>query len=196
MSDRQVHDEAITLFLAGHETTSNALTWTWWLLLTTSGTRSLDCTPNSTPCLAAGRRPRRPVRSPVHYRGPVGIHALPPAGLGDRPPGDRGPRSRRGGVSRRLRRRHLAVAPPSRRTLVAPANRSTRNVGSIRTPRRLVTPICRSVAGPACASARDSPGWRPAWCSRRWHDDGASPWSRTPASICSPWSPSVRAPGC
>ena len=32
MSDRQVRDEAVTLFLAGHETTSNALTWTWHLL--------------------------------------------------------------------------------------------------------------------------------------------------------------------
>ncbi len=32
MGDRQVRDEAVTLFLAGHETTSNALTWTWWLL--------------------------------------------------------------------------------------------------------------------------------------------------------------------
>lgn len=32
MSDEQVRDEAITLFLAGHETTSNALTWTWYLL--------------------------------------------------------------------------------------------------------------------------------------------------------------------
>jgi cytochrome P450 len=32
MSDTQVRDEAVTLFLAGHETTSNALTWTWWLL--------------------------------------------------------------------------------------------------------------------------------------------------------------------
>jgi len=32
MTDRQVRDEAITLFLAGHETTSNALTWTWYLL--------------------------------------------------------------------------------------------------------------------------------------------------------------------
>jgi cytochrome P450 len=32
MSDTQVRDEAITLFLAGHETTSNALTWTWYLL--------------------------------------------------------------------------------------------------------------------------------------------------------------------
>ncbi len=32
MSDTQVRDQAITLFLAGHETTSNALTFTWYLL--------------------------------------------------------------------------------------------------------------------------------------------------------------------
>ncbi len=32
MTDRQVRDEVITLFLAGHETTANALAWTWTLL--------------------------------------------------------------------------------------------------------------------------------------------------------------------
>jgi cytochrome P450 len=32
MSDTQVRDEALTIFLAGHETTANALTWTWYLL--------------------------------------------------------------------------------------------------------------------------------------------------------------------
>jgi cytochrome P450 len=32
MSDEQVHDEAMTIFLAGHETTSNAMSWTWYLL--------------------------------------------------------------------------------------------------------------------------------------------------------------------
>lgn len=32
MSDSQVRDEVITLFMAGHETTANALTWTWHLL--------------------------------------------------------------------------------------------------------------------------------------------------------------------
>lgn len=32
MSDRQLRDEVITLFIAGHETTANALTWVWYLL--------------------------------------------------------------------------------------------------------------------------------------------------------------------
>jgi cytochrome P450 len=32
MSDTQLRDEVMTIFLAGHETTANALTWTWYLL--------------------------------------------------------------------------------------------------------------------------------------------------------------------
>ncbi|MDB4958524.1 MAG: cytochrome [Myxococcales bacterium] len=32
LSDQQVRDEVMTLLLAGHETTANALTWTWWQL--------------------------------------------------------------------------------------------------------------------------------------------------------------------
>jgi cytochrome P450 len=32
MTDRQLRDEAMTLFLAGHETTANALAWTFYLL--------------------------------------------------------------------------------------------------------------------------------------------------------------------
>lgn len=32
MSEQQVRDEAVTLFMAGHETTANALIWTWLLL--------------------------------------------------------------------------------------------------------------------------------------------------------------------
>ena len=35
MSDRQVRDEAMTILLAGHETTANALTWTWYLVSST-----------------------------------------------------------------------------------------------------------------------------------------------------------------
>lgn len=32
MTDTQVRDEMVTLFLAGHETTANVLAWTWYLL--------------------------------------------------------------------------------------------------------------------------------------------------------------------
>jgi cytochrome P450 len=32
MTDVQVRDEALTIFLAGYETVANALTWTWYLL--------------------------------------------------------------------------------------------------------------------------------------------------------------------
>ncbi|PKL74950.1 MAG: cytochrome P450, partial [Candidatus Melainabacteria bacterium HGW-Melainabacteria-1] len=32
MSDQLVRDEALTLFLAGHETTANAMAWSWYLL--------------------------------------------------------------------------------------------------------------------------------------------------------------------
>jgi len=32
MSDKQLRDEVLTIFLAGYETAANALTWTWYLL--------------------------------------------------------------------------------------------------------------------------------------------------------------------
>jgi len=32
MTAEQIRDEAMTIFLAGHETTANALAWAWWLL--------------------------------------------------------------------------------------------------------------------------------------------------------------------
>ena len=32
LSDRQVRDEIVTMFIAGHETTANMLAWTWYLL--------------------------------------------------------------------------------------------------------------------------------------------------------------------
>ena len=32
LTDREIRDEALTLLLAGHETTANALMWTWYLL--------------------------------------------------------------------------------------------------------------------------------------------------------------------
>jgi cytochrome P450 len=40
MTDLQLRDEMLTLFLAGHETTANALAWTWHLLAQNPGAES------------------------------------------------------------------------------------------------------------------------------------------------------------
>ena len=40
MTDQQLRDEAMTLFVAGHETTANALTWTWYLISQNPGVES------------------------------------------------------------------------------------------------------------------------------------------------------------
>jgi cytochrome P450 len=37
MNDQQIRDEAMTIFLAGHETTANAMAWTWHLLGSSPG---------------------------------------------------------------------------------------------------------------------------------------------------------------
>jgi len=39
LSDREIRDEMMTLLLAGHETTANALMWTWYLLSQSPGVR-------------------------------------------------------------------------------------------------------------------------------------------------------------
>ena len=49
MSDQQVRDEVMTLVLAGHETTANALTWAWFLARPRPGRPGPGCTPRSTP---------------------------------------------------------------------------------------------------------------------------------------------------
>jgi cytochrome P450 len=40
MTDKQLRDEVMTLFLAGHETTANALSWTFWLLSLTPNAKA------------------------------------------------------------------------------------------------------------------------------------------------------------
>jgi cytochrome P450 len=41
MSDQQIRDEVMTIFLAGHETTVNALSWTWYLVKQHAGVEKL-----------------------------------------------------------------------------------------------------------------------------------------------------------
>ena len=40
LSDETIRDELVTMLLAGHETTANALSWTWWLLSQHHGARA------------------------------------------------------------------------------------------------------------------------------------------------------------
>ena len=58
MSDRQLRDEIVTLYLAGHETTANMLIWTFYLLSRSPTVRDrleqeLDTLPDGPPSLAA-----------------------------------------------------------------------------------------------------------------------------------------------
>jgi cytochrome P450 len=58
MSDRQLRDEIVTLYLAGHETTANMLIWTFYLLSRSPAVRDrleleLDTLPEEPPSLAA-----------------------------------------------------------------------------------------------------------------------------------------------
>ena len=61
MTDQQLRDEVITLFLAGHETTANALTWTW-VLLGRHPEVDARLQPSSKRCSRAARPP--PTTSP------------------------------------------------------------------------------------------------------------------------------------
>lgn len=49
LTDREIRDEVVTTFLAGHETTANALTWAW-CLLADHPEAERECTWSSRPC--------------------------------------------------------------------------------------------------------------------------------------------------
>ncbi len=80
MTDTQVRDEALTLFLAGHETTANALTWTWYLL-----SQNPDCEARlhqELDSVLAGRLPQMPDLPQLRYTEMVFAEAMrlyPPA---------------------------------------------------------------------------------------------------------------------
>ena len=65
MTDVQLRDEATTLFVAGHETTSNALTWTWYALSQNPDAESRD----ARRARLGARRPRgRPLPISLAFR--------------------------------------------------------------------------------------------------------------------------------
>ena len=80
MTEQQLRDEVITLLLAGHETTANALSWTWYLLSKTPAvTKQLNAELED---VLQGRTPTIADLSDLTYTGMVIQEALrlyPPA---------------------------------------------------------------------------------------------------------------------
>jgi len=81
MTDEQLRDEVLTIFLAGYETVANALTWTWYLLSqnTEAENRLRRATADA----------RGPAAASLHRDGVCRIHAPVPAGMGHGPAIDR-----------------------------------------------------------------------------------------------------------
>jgi len=93
MTDEQLRDEAMTIFLAGHETTANALTWTWLLLAQhpeMAATMRADRSASWRSC--AGARGLSPAR--FRRSDPGGVYAPVSAGMGGEPAGASGRRDR------------------------------------------------------------------------------------------------------
>ncbi len=82
MTDRQLHDEIMTLFLAGHETTANVLSWTW-LLLGQNPEIEVKLFEELDRVLTESSHARRPAAPPLHRHGAAGIDASVSAGVGD-----------------------------------------------------------------------------------------------------------------
>ena len=75
MTDRQLRDEVMTILLAGHETTANALTWTWYLLAQNPGGGGAAPRRDRRRAGRAGADGRRPAGPRLRGAGVRGVHA-------------------------------------------------------------------------------------------------------------------------
>ncbi len=185
LDDTEVRDEAMTLFLAGHETTSNALTWTWLLLSEHPETEArlheeLDRVVRDRAVTAADGLPyaEAVVRESMRLYPPawaIGRRAVQDhVADGVRIPRARWWWSRPGSC--------IATSDGGRN----PA-RSGPSAGSRRTTPARAMRTSRSAVGRGCASARGSRRSRPDCCSQR---SGGGGRSRTTPRIgwsCSRW---------
>ena len=200
MTDLQLRDEAMTLFLAGHETTANALTWTWYLLAQHPEVEA-RLHAEIDRVLRPTRRRGRP-RALPYTRAVVAesMRLYPPAWIiGRRALDDVSDRRLR--APRAHDRAHEPVGRASRSALVAgSASGSIPSAGSRAaapsTPRARSSRTSRSAAARASASASSSPGWRASSPSPPSRAAGASGWRPEPPSSRSPSSPSASAAAC
>ena len=121
MTDRQLHDEIMTLFLAGHETTANVLSWTWFLL---GQNREVEEKLIEELRRVLGGRVPTPADLPqlgLYRHGAAGIDAPVPARVGHRSPRARSLPPWRIRVARGYQRPDLAAHPAPRRAIFSRA---------------------------------------------------------------------------
>ncbi len=94
MSDKQLRDEVATIFLAGHETTANALSWTFYLLGRNPAVE--EELAEELRAVLGGQPPRvRSASAMLHRHGHQGSYAPPSSGVGLWPGGPQRLRDRR-----------------------------------------------------------------------------------------------------
>lgn len=160
-SEREVRHQLVTLFLAGHETTADALTWTFYLL--SQNPRAEARLHAGLDDVLAGRHRRRPAGADPHRLGVPGGDAALPAGLRDRPAGRRG-RHDRGGRSRRAASWCPGSGTPTgiRAGSTSPGRSGRSASPRTPSPRDRAAPTCPSAPARAPASGGSSPRWRAA----------------------------------
>ena len=180
MTDQQVRDEAMTLFMAGHETTAMALSWTWYLL---AQHPEVDARLGEelAPCSASARPPRPTCRDLAYPRWSstksmrlyppayaIGRQAARPTEVAGHP------------LPRGRHRDHAGVGGASRPPLV----RGPRGVPPRALGRRPRPPAAALRLLPL--RRRAAPVHR-----QRVRDDGSRPasWPRSPSASGSRWSP-------
>ena len=180
LSPQQVRDEAITLLLAGHETTANALTWTWYLL---SQHPEVEARLHAEiDAVLDGRLPTlADIAAPAARRaGRDRIDAAVSAGLDHRPARNRRVHARplHGAAARddfhEPVRDAARCAVLSRSRALRPSPLDAR----MQRPPCRSSPISPSVAARANASASTSPGWSSCCWWPPSLSSGSSDWCR------------------
>ena len=176
MTDEQVRDEALTIFLAGYETVANALTWTWYLLSQNPG--AADRMVDEVDEVLSGREATLEDYARLKYTENVfaeSMRLFPPAWAMGRQctkPVEFGPYRIPAAVARVFQPVHHAAVsgvlgcaggvPPG-----AVHGRSEGGAAAVRVP-------SLSAAGGGSALAKGLRGWRGCWRWRRFRSAGGS----------------------
>ncbi len=159
LSDRQLRDEIMTIFLAGHETTANALAFTWYMLATHP---DVDAKLQAElERVLGGRAPVYADLPELRYT-PHGVRGDPetiPAGLLDGPHRHRAGRDRRRHGAERCHHQYLSLCHPPKSERCGPIRSVSTRSGSLLTEPRdgIGLLICRSAAAHGSVSVKALP---------------------------------------